>query len=219
MNMNIAAKQINPQPELVYGQVQSDNGADFTVLTDYGLHSAEKAVSCLIQPEPGDTALVSLDGGGACFILSILKRQAGLESPQKIHITGPVDFQVSQGELSFSADEGLNLVSENEISCASTRISLRASSGEAVVERFSFLGQTVTFQARLIKTVAHTAEQFISRFTQHLENAWRYVSDHEESQARTSRKLVEESMTVQSKNTYHLAEEVVKIDAGQIHLG
>ena len=67
--------------------------------------------------------------------------------------------------------------------------------------------------------VAETVENIFCRLTQRLENAFCYVKEHEEVQAGSSRRLVEDTMTVHSKNAIHMAEEVIKLNAGQVHLG
>jgi len=45
------------------------------------------------------------------------------------------------------------------------------------------------------------------------------LKDHEEVQTGSTRYLVDTNLTMHSKNAMHVAEEIVTINAGQVHLG
>jgi hypothetical protein len=66
--------------------------------------------------------------------------------------------------------------------------------------------------------VAGRAENIFHRLTERLTNTFRYVTEHEEVQTGSTRYLVEETLTMHSKNAMHMAEEMVSINAEQIHL-
>lgn len=218
---NLAEKMPENLPQLVYGTVLERKGQTLIVATDYGHSTAHKAVSCMIQPEPGDYVLLSLEAldGDRCFVLSVLQRDAERQHGQEIVFEGPVKFQVNGGDLALSSDQGLTMAAEEDILCVSERIEVQAAQGDVRIGKLDFLGRAVRSQVERVVAVAKAVEKTYDQVTQRMKNSFRYVEEHDEVQSKTKRQLVEESLTVQSKNEYHLTEEVVKIDAEQIHLG
>ncbi len=217
--MELAEQLNNQELFLTYGLVKERRDRELMVLTRTGLHMAEKAVSCLILPEPGDVVLLSLDDDGRGYVLSVLKRNQEAFKKNKITLDGSTDLHVQGGDLSITSDSNINLASENGISCSTDSIDVHAKHGRAVLERITVLGKVLINQMEKITSVAHTVEQVYKRLTQRLVNGYRLVEEHDEVQARTSRRLVEDLMTVQTKNTCHLAQETIKIDAEHINLG
>jgi len=200
----------SPQPYLEYGSV-TEEGRRLIVETSRGSYTAQKAVSCLVAPQEGDSVLVSFDDNGNCFILSILMRSPLTESRNELFFEGDMNLHVRKGSLSISADEGVTLASE--------RLSLAAKTGEATFEKFSFLGSAISAQVETIRAVAGKVETIFQRLTERLIDAFRFVKDHEEIQTGSTRYLAETNFTVHSKNAMHVAEEIVTINAEQIQLG
>ena len=224
---NLAQQNQPSQPVLEYGRVLVEEEGSFSVRTAFGSLRAEKALSCLVNPRPGDTVLLSVDEAGGCFILSVLKREVGRKVPTDLVFTGPVRLDVKEGGLSITADQDLALASMNdlalasgnELALASEKVSLHANQGRAVVEELSFAGRFLRSQINHVKVVAETVENIFRRLTERLEEAFRYVKDHEEVQSGSARYLVEDTLTMHSKNAVHMSEEIIKLNAGQVHLG
>jgi len=207
---NLAKKTETTQPVLEYGLVQMDEGPFFVVQTPFGPVLSEQAVGCLVRPIPGDTVLLCMDDA-VCYILSVLKREADEKTRTELSFSGDVDLRVTGGELSVSA--------ERRIAFASNKISMVADRGEAVIDKFSFTGRVLRSQVKRILVVANTVENIFRRFTQRLQDSFRFIKDHEEVQTGNTRYLVEDTLTLHAKNANHMAEELVTINAEQIHLG
>jgi len=216
---NLAKKIEQPQPCLENGQVIAGKDGRFIVQTAYGPIQASLAVSCLVQPRAGDRTLLSTDGEGDCFILSVLKRGESKEVHTELVFDGQVDLHVRDGGLSLTTDRDISLASREKLAFASKKISAHADKGEAVIERMSFVGKALHSQVKRVMTVANTVEHIFRRFTQRLEDSFRFVKDHEEVQTGNTRYLVEDTLTLHAKNANHMAEELVTINAEQIHLG
>lgn len=207
---NTARRMQITQPVLEYGVVQGENDRHFTVETAYGPITSEQAVGCLVRPRPGDTVLLCIDDPGNCFILSVLKRQPDAKTRTELNFQGDVDLRVLGGELSVSSEE--------RIAFASDSVSIHANRGEAVVEKFSFTARDLRSQVKRILVVAGTVENVFRRFTQRLQDSFRFIKDHDEVQSGNTRYLVEKTLTMHAKNADHVAEELVTIKGGQIHL-
>ncbi len=216
---NAAPQSKRVRPILEYGYVSAVNGHYVTVLTSYGEVISERAVSCLVQPEVGDTVLLSLDIPGSNFILSVLRRDAENRGETSILFDGEVNLHVSNGALSLTSDNGITVGSREDVTCVGRKVSVHADEGEATIKNCSFFGTFLYVQAERIKHVADIADTIYRRWTQRLETAFRFVKEEEEIQTGSTRYLVEDTLTMHSKNAVHMAEEIVSINAEQVHLG
>ncbi len=198
------------QPYLEYGVVVEEDGI-LRVETSLGSYPALRAASCLVMPHSGDYVLTALDGDGSCFILSVLVRNHASRQANELVLEGDSTLRVSRGALTISADD--------EVSIASDKFSVAARTGNAAFEECSFLGKSLLARFGSMKTIAGKVENIFQQLTEKLIDAFRFVKDHEEVQTGSTRYLVETNLTMHSKNAMHVAEEIVTINAEQVHLG
>jgi len=177
--------------------------------TDHGPVRASRAAGCLLAPRPGDLVLACLDPDGTTFVLSVLRRAEG--APGEIAYAGALTVRAAD-DLSLCAAGDVALAASNQLTVA-------ASQGEITFTGVRLVAKTATVTLGALTLLAGAVEHIVSRLTQRLTNAVRLVAEHDESQAGSARHLVEDTLTIHAKNAVHVAEEVVKIDAGQVHLG
>jgi len=218
MKHNLALKQTVPQVGLEYGEVLREGDGVYLVATSHGPMHAVQAAGCLLRPSAGDTVLVSVNGQGVSFVLTVLEQAPG-RAQSDIVLNGCVRMHVRDGDLNIVADRSLGFSAATELDLAAESLGVHAASGKVNIERLSVSGAFVRCQIKAIKYVGKTIETICSRLTQRVRNAVRYVQEHEEIQSNSTRYLVEETITVHAKNAVHVAEEIVKIDAEQVHLG
>lgn len=206
---NAAQRMEAASPVLEYARVRAVSGDHAVLRAAFGEIRAERAAGCLLAPRPGDLVLASVDADGGAFVLSVLTREA--KAPGEIDYPGDLRLR-AQGDLRLDAggDAGLS---------AGETLTLAAREGDAAFEKVSILAKTGSVRLKSLTMMAGAVEQFFSRLTQRLTNSVRLVEEHEEVQAKSARYLTEDTLTMHSKNALHIAEEVVKIDAGEVHLG
>ena len=203
-------KENHVQPYLEYGMAAEADDI-LRVETATGTYPARRAASCLMRPQHGDSVLAAFDGEGDCFILAVLIRNQEAPQASEIVLEGDANLHVRRGGLTICADDEVSVVSE--------KLSVTAGTGSATFGDCSFLGKTLSTQFASIRTVAGKVENIFQELTEKLIDAFRFVKDHEEIQTGSTRYLVEENLTMHSKNAMHVAEEIVTINAGQVHLG
>ena len=206
-------RELAPKPEslapvMEYGLVESRDGIVFAVATENGLYTAHRAKSCLLAPEKDDTVLLCTDALGNCFILAVL---TGEKESGTLDFQGDLRIQVTGGDLALTA--------ENQLSCDSKSLKVNAHEADANIGALSLLAGAVRAQCRALGLVAENLEQSARSLTQRLGSMFRSVEEHAEVQAGSARYIVDDTLAVHTRNTVHLAEEDVKIDAEQIHLG
>jgi hypothetical protein len=208
--MEINAMKIeNVQPVLEYGMVAGVSDRAFHVMTDSGIFESLPSFSCLIAPEAGDRVLLSIDETGVSYILSVLERP--YPGTTKLNLAGDVALNVRGGRLSMTSDEAISL--------ASGILEISASEGTIRMEKASFFGTIVENHIEKLKLVVDSMQSTVRRAVERLTSSFRYVEEHEEIQSASTRMIVDGTLTMHTKNTMHIAEGHVKIDAGQIHLG
>lgn len=218
--MKNIAKTTEPlQPFLEYGRVEIDTEGALYVQCAYGPVTAVPAASCLVEPRAGDKVLVSLDESGSAYILSILEHESDSVAPTRITFDSQVEMRVNNGGLILSADADVSLASGAKMNMAADQIAVCADKGDVVVRRMSFSARALKSTVKRISIVADKVENSFRRLTQRLQDTFRYVENQEEVQAGNTRYLVADTLTMNAKNSIHMAEEVVTINAEQVHLG
>ncbi|CCO24162.1 DUF3540 domain-containing protein [Maridesulfovibrio hydrothermalis] len=205
---NLARKHEQVKPQLEYGQVVSV-AESIVVGATFGDIEARCAVSCLVKPEEGDTVLLSVDAEGGAWILSVLTR-AGL-TPTALEVEGDTLLRVKGG--------GLTVVADTELSCLTGKAALQSEDIEIAAGTVSLTSRLFTSNVERVKRVAGTVDDISREFTRRVVNYFRFTKEQEDCQAGSRRQLVDETMTVHSKNTVIVSEEHVKIDGELIHMG
>ncbi len=211
-------------PRLEQGRVLEAAGGRWLVATGAGLLRAEQAVSCLVRPLPGDTVLLALTAAAEAtepeaYVLAVLARPDHAAQGTDLEVQGSLRVHVSQGDLQCSCDGDLNLCAGQRAELAAGTLGVQAGRADLAADKLSLRARLLRLEAASLRSVAGTVQQVCRRLTQRLGEAVRFVAGREEVQAGELRMVVEETLSLQSKNAVHLSEEIVKIDAGQVHLG
>lgn len=205
--------------ELETGRVLGADGRSYRVLVAGGECTAERAVSCLVEPAAGDTVLLAAGPSGDGYVLAVLRRESPGETPTQLVLDGPASLRVRDGSLSVAAEGDLSLAAARTLGCVASDVSVRADRGSIRVTRMSVAGRFLKSTVQRVRSVALDVDAVCRRLTQRLGDSFRYVADHDETQAKSQRVLVEDTATLHSKNTMIVSEEHVVVNAEQIHLG
>ncbi|MCA9630103.1 MAG: DUF3540 domain-containing protein [Myxococcales bacterium] len=174
---------------------------------------ARRALSCLVEPRAGDQVLVASQGLQH-YVLAVLERAS----------TQPVELAVEQDLVVTSRAGALELrarrvdVEAGETEVRTARFSLTAARAEAFTQALSWFGGLAELNARKLRTIAEVAESVVDRVSQSFGRVYRKVEDFEQVQAgRIDQRA--ELMNLRGKNAMLTAEQLVKLDADQVHLG
>ena len=216
---NTAERIEADQPVLEYCTVVGEKNGVWTVSAGGAVYTAKRAAGCLLKPEKNDTVLLSIANKGPCYILSVLERTGRKAASSTLSFEGNVNLDVHSGSLRVFADEGIALTTPEAMAMTSDDMGINARTASANVGKLSFLAEAFDGRIQKIKLIADAIDSVFRRAVERFVTSYRYVEKHEEIQSRSTRMLIDETLTMQTKNTVHIAEEHVKIDAEQIHLG
>lgn len=135
----------DPSPTLAVARVSAAGGTTsrYYAIDLPDLPRADRAVSCLVEPQAGDTVLVSRHGGKA-FILAVLSRE-GLGDLTLSPADPLANISMSAQSLSFDASAGITM--------RTPELAITARIGRLVSDSFSLLAKLFTQMGERHKSV------------------------------------------------------------------
>jgi hypothetical protein len=183
----------------------------------HGDVDASRAVSCLVAPAVGDLVTLADAGPEGAFVTAILRRTA--EAPIAIAIDGDLDVRLASGRFRVAAQDGVDLVSADEVRVTGRRLDVKAEEGDVFVDRLAFLGRAVRAEIDRVKLVAQSLDGVFDRVTERVKRAYRRVEELDQLKAERIDYTADKTMALHAEHALVTADELVKVDAEQIHLG
>jgi nitrous oxide reductase len=150
-------------------------------------------------------------------VLAVLERDEGARV--KAVLDGDLEIQLKKGRFVVAAQEGIDLVAAKDVSLTSSGVSVRASHGSVLVDKLSLLGSMVSAEIDKVKVLAGALDTIAERVHQRVKRAYRVVEELDQVKAAQIDYSAEKTMNLHAKNALVTAEELVKVDGEQIHLG
>lgn len=203
-------------PEIICSMVTGR--ADQWFLLNDPLHAqAQRAASCLLEPEPGDTVLVAINTQpGPAFILAILTRahpQDGkvlLPSGSMLHDT-PAGLNLHTHNLSLQAKGSTDLTSDH--------LNLRSNTARVALDHVEAHFDTAHTQATTLTLQARSMSARIGRLVQRTVDYFRHTEKLDETRAGRLSVSVDGHHTTRAGHVTTHAQGFVKIDGQKIDLG
>lgn len=197
--------------------VTAVDGDTLTILGKNGPATVTRAVSCSIDPRPGDRVLVADLQNDDRFVIAILERPKS--TALKMTLPGDLTIATPSGRLCLAAQEGVDVVSARDIALTSSDFSLRAKNGEIFLDRISLLAKDVLAEVEKVKNFIGLFDSVVERITQKVKRSYRRVEEIDIVRSEQIDYRSAKNMSLRGRNTLFTAEELVKIDGDQIHLG
>jgi len=178
---------------------------------------ARKAFSCLVQPEPGDHVIVAEETGGVHYVLAVLERSRAFAVG--ITVDGDCSLKVRNGRFRVDATRGVDLLSEGDIAMAASELEVRADTGRVLIESLTHFGRSVCSRLRRIEVVASVMDACLERLTQRVQRSYRIVDEMDCVRSGEMDYRARGNVNMRGRNALVTAEELVKMDGDQIHVG
>ncbi|WP_437878030.1 DUF3540 domain-containing protein [Sorangium sp. So ce513] len=220
MRSNVARK-IEPaaRPEAATQEVgrvvRAADGA-FVVASGAAELEARRAVSCMVEPEADDVVLVSVVPGRGAYILAVLERQG---SDVSVVLDGDLRVKLPSGRFVVGAAEGVTIASGKEVGVVAGEVKVNARLGSLFVESLSYVGTAVQAEIERAKVKAAALDASVERVVERVKRVYRFVEELEQLRAERVDYVARKNMSLRGENTLVTAEELVKLDGAQIHLG
>lgn len=202
---------------LLAGTVARAEGGTFAVRTSAGEIEARRAASCLLEPEPGDRVLVATPDGEA-WVLSVLER-ADPAAPSRVVVASDLEIQVPDGRFGVAAQESIDLVTARDLRVVAGGLDVHATDANAVFARLTVLADLVRAELDRLKLVAARSDSSVEQVREHVKRSFRTVEEIDSLRAETIDYAAKKLAQVTGQTTIMTAEELVKLDGEQVHIG
>jgi hypothetical protein len=197
------------------GVVLGQSSGALVVATGSGNYEAERAISCLVAPEVGDTVLLTVPPKGPLYVLAVLDRRH--EGPLSIESERSIALR-TRGELTFAAAHQVETRAAR-VTTTAHHLEMRAVEGALSFTNLELVTNLLHTNARRVKAVLGVLDAVLERASQHVKRSYRFVDELEMTRAKEMSTQVERTYHLRAQNTLIDAEELVRMQAEQIHLG
>ena len=173
------------------------------------------ALSCLVQPEPGDLALVARTMSGL-FVIALLERSAGV--PMRLVLGAKAEI-VTSDRLALLGGGGVTISSPETVGITASSLDLRAGHAQMVIDELVHVGQEVRAHVGKLRLCVDLLETIADRVLTRAQRCFRFVTEGDHLRAGDIDHRGERSVQLRGGTTFVSAETVVKVDAEQIHMG
>jgi hypothetical protein len=178
----------------------------FTVRCGAHRYAAQRAHSCLVEPEVGDRVacwrVADGQGGEAVFIVAVLTRAAGAQG-LKLALGEGVELGARAGTLSLKADA----------------LDVQVGAASFVYRSMQSIGELCSATLGQLKLVGAALSTVFDRESHHAQQSHRVVDGLDRVDAKVMQHHASELMHLQAANVLTNGERLVKFKGAQIHLG
>jgi hypothetical protein len=216
--VSLAPRGEPPRDAHELGRVVASEGDAWVIQSEQGEQVARRALSCLLEPQVDDLVLVAkLDNGRRSYLIAVLERARAGE----VHIAIDVDTELVavDGTLSVRAPKGIRLASTETIGLVGRAIHLMADDGTLLVRSLSVLSDTCRVHASHITLLANVIESIAERVSSYAQRVLRRTEELEQIQAGELQVRAAGNLDVRGRNALLSAQQLVKLNGEQVHLG
>jgi hypothetical protein len=217
--MTAVVTELKPEAEYFQGIGTALDCDDSTLMvrTDQGIFPAKRALSCLVEPEAGDRVLLAGMTAGDLFVIAVLERPG--DKAIAIPLNGDCSLNVSRGRLNIAAEKGLNLVTSKEMSLDAADLSLRAHQSRVFIDKLSYFGSRISAYSDKIRFVGVFLDSVIERVAQRFKRSYRMVDEIDHVRSNEIDYRADKNLSLRGQNALIDADELVRLEGEQIHLG
>jgi hypothetical protein len=203
---------------LLYATVTGRAGKWFVLsAADTSVERALRADSCLVEPDCGDSVLVSAGGGNAtAYVLAVLTRAT--PDCAELSLPGSVKLHANQGSLRIEAQQ-IQLNAVEQVAIGAPRLSAEALTTELNFDRMNVSIRETHARFGVVRSLAHQVTSTVNRLVQKVHNSFRWIEDVDETRAGRVRMQVKERLHISAEHASLLADGHVRIDGKKIDLG
>ena len=194
--------------EWCVGIVQSTSEKGLEVTSGAMRARACRAVSCLLEPEHGDSVACLRVAPDEVWIVAVLQREEGV--PNVLSCTGTTCLKVHEGELQIDAAT-LALQSER-LKVVAKHSEVTTETAQLVGKQLRIIGTTIKVVGSVMSTVIDRVNHFSKHYLRTTDGIDRVSATHIECEA-------QQLMRLDAEHTLVSGAQLVKARGAQIHFG
>lgn len=204
-----------PDSEGAWVEARLDGGL-IRVVADGQAMVCRKAVSCLLEPGPGDRVALHAADAGIVYVVAVLERPSS--EPACVCFDRPLQLEV-RGNFELQVQDSVSLQCGRAFAVQAEKALLSIESLELVVTSLQGLIGELGLRTGALRLVSKAIDTVAERLVQVLGDSYRSVDGMDQVRAERIDYAALEQLRLHARNALYTADQLAKIDAGQIHLG
>ena len=193
--------------------IQQDGS--YIVDSDGYVWTCQRAASCLLMPQLGDTVLISGPNAEQVYLIAVIKQSSPTQS--LIQVQGELRLEANQ--LTLKTQETLSLSSQDALLMQSEQVQLATDQAHFLVNDMHYVGKQVQSQIGIVRLLGKVYESIVERLSFMSKDSYKVTENVEHSRAGTLDIQAEQSARIHANYTMLTGKDLVKVDAKQIHMG
>jgi Protein of unknown function (DUF3540) len=182
-----------------------------------GLRTCRRAASCLLKPQLGDTVLVSGPDAYRVFLIAVLEQADAAVS--RIEVDGALVLGGNAHPVAIESEGEVRLRSGTRLAMSAEQWSMRAGSADCRTDALRLTAKEVEATTGTAKLFGKVFETVADRIVQMARNTLRIVDEMDQSRVRHLDCKASETVRIHGRHTTVTGQDLVKVDAAQIHMG
>jgi len=192
-------------------------GGLYSVDSDGRLLRCQRAASCLLRPEIGDLVLVSGPDANRLYLTAVAEQADANTS--RLDVSGDLTLASERGSVRVESAAELSLKGGTSLRMASEKLEIDAAAADCSVSQLAYRGEEVQVTALGIRVIGRVYEAIVDRLVHLSKTAFRMTDGIDQVRAGHIDYHAEEMARLHGKNTVVTAQDLIKTDASQIHMG
>lgn len=218
--MNTAAKRQYPiyDPVHLIGTVlhRHDDGV-YMVECDGHQWRTKLAASCLLLPQVGDQVLISGPEASRVYLIAVVEQADPLRT--ELETLGDMVLRSRTGSVSLNAAKDVSLTGVESVGIDTAALTLQAKQASFVTEKMQYVGAEVTATVGSTRVVGKVYEAIMDRLSFLSRVTFRAAEEVEHVRAGSLDYRADKSARLHASYTMVTGDNLVKVDAKQIHMG
>lgn len=197
-----------------------------TAILPGGIHSVasegrtlrcQRAASCLLRPEIGDTVLVNGPDEHRMYLTAVAEQADATAA--RIDVPGDLTLASERGAVSVKSATELVLEGPKGLAMQTGQLRIDAQVADCRVGRMNYQGEEASATVTRIRVIGRIYEAVVDRLVHLSKSAFRMTEGLEQVQAGQIDYRANEMARLHGRNTVVTARNLIKTDAKQIHMG
>ena len=121
--------------------------------------------------------------------------------------------------MSLASTEGVHIASSQDVSVVAGQFNVNAVEGVIGLQQLSYVGRLIKSEVEKVKVFAGSVDSWLDRLSQRVKRVYRTVEDLDQLKAGRIDHSAKKTMHLHGQHTLMTAQELVKLDGEQIHMG
>lgn len=192
-------------------------GGIYGVESDGRVLRCQRAASCLLRPEIGDTVLVSGPDAGRLYLTAVAEQADA--SLSRVDVEGDLTLASRRGAVSVESATQLTLRGQQGTTLGGPVLQIDADEAHCRIGRLDYTGEEARATVFSMRVIGRVYEAVVDRLVHLSKSAFRMTEGIDQVHAGQIDYRASEMARLHGKNTVITARDLVKTDAKQIHMG